>query len=101
MWFATRAGLTHFPKRSALVESEGPKVLIHSVTIDKQRQSAEDFRELRPGPARLQFDYTALSLRNPASVFFKHRMEGVDRDWIDAGGHKSGGGSVRFANQSE
>ena len=38
-----------------------------------------------PGQTRIELDYTALTFRNPANVFFKHKLEGFDDKWIDAG----------------
>ena len=38
-----------------------------------------------PGHGELEFHYTALSFADPARVRFKYRLEGFDRDWVDAG----------------
>src|SRR6185369_1495517 len=40
---------------------------------------------LPPGTRRLEFIYTALSLTAPERVRFKHRLEGFDSDWMEAG----------------
>lgn len=38
-----------------------------------------------PGHRHLEFQYTGLSLGSPQRVRFKHKLEGLDEDWIDAG----------------
>src|SRR5262249_40044483 len=38
-----------------------------------------------PRTTDLQIDYTALSLAVPEKVRFRYRLEGVDKDWQDAG----------------
>lgn len=45
--------------------------------------------DLGPGHHRFVFDYTALSLRAPLQVTYRFRLEGFDRDWIDAGNRRS------------
>ena len=85
LWFGTLKGLTHLPQ-SNTANSEPPNVLIRSVTVDETKLNPAEFRELLPGQTRLQLDFTALSLRNPANVFFKYKLEGLrDSKWIDAG----------------
>jgi signal transduction histidine kinase len=38
-----------------------------------------------PGSERIEFQYTALSLSAPKGVHFKYRLEGLEKDWEDAG----------------
>jgi two-component sensor histidine kinase len=42
-------------------------------------------RALAPGDENLEFRYTALSLRAPQRITFRYKLEGFDRDWVDAG----------------
>ena len=84
LWFGTFDGLAYLPQANT-TNAGPPNVLIRSVTIDQKKIHPEEFRELLPGQTRIEVDYTALSLRNPANVFFKYRLEGADERWIDAG----------------
>src|SRR5262249_25237485 len=38
-----------------------------------------------PGKEKFEFEYTALSFLSPEKVTFRYKLEGFDRDWIDAG----------------
>jgi signal transduction histidine kinase len=38
-----------------------------------------------PGQENLEIQYTALSWARPQQIRFRYRLEGVDRDWVDAG----------------
>src|ERR1700741_4392887 len=38
-----------------------------------------------PGAARLEINYTVLTLTSPRRTRFRYRLEGYDRDWVDAG----------------
>jgi signal transduction histidine kinase/ligand-binding sensor domain-containing protein len=44
---------------------------------------------VRPGPARLDISYTALSLTAPEKVRFRIKLNGADRDWKDVGNRRS------------
>jgi PAS domain S-box-containing protein len=63
-----------------------PPVLIEQVVVDQTiaslRRSSSVFP---PGKEKLEFHYTALSYTVPERVLFKYRLEGYDRDWVDAG----------------
>jgi signal transduction histidine kinase len=41
--------------------------------------------EIPPGQHRLEFQYAGLSYAAPEKVRFKHRLDGLDADWIEAG----------------
>jgi ligand-binding sensor domain-containing protein len=84
LWFATRAGaLMVNParmERNTLV----PRVVIEEVVVGGTALDPSAVR-LQPGTTRLEIRYTALSLLVPEKVRFRFKLEGFDRDWIDAG----------------
>ena len=50
-----------------------------------QPKPARTCANLAPGDENLEFRYTALSLRAPQRITFRYKLEGFDRDWVDAG----------------
>jgi signal transduction histidine kinase len=60
-------------------------VRIESVVADHRRLPATPEMRLPPRTARLEIDYTVLSLSAPLRTRFKFRLEGFDADWVDAG----------------
>jgi signal transduction histidine kinase len=42
-----------------------------------------------PSPPQVEFRYTALSFSAPEKVKFRYRLEGLDKDWQDAGTRRS------------
>ena len=38
-----------------------------------------------PGVSELEFGFTALGLAAPENLTFRYQLEGLDRDWVDAG----------------
>jgi signal transduction histidine kinase/ligand-binding sensor domain-containing protein/CheY-like chemotaxis protein len=43
---------------------------------------------LPPGAGNFEFSYTAIDLRSGPSIAFRYRLEGFDRDWVEAGGRR-------------
>lgn len=85
MSFSTIRGLIAINADETLLKMDPPPVVLESVAIDGRSQSLAKLRELSPGDANLQFRYTALSLRNSQRITFRYKLEGFDRDWVDAG----------------
>jgi ligand-binding sensor domain-containing protein/signal transduction histidine kinase len=49
------------------------------------RESIMATLELPPGQRQLELRYTGLSLASPDRVRFRYRMQGLNRDWVEAG----------------
>lgn len=85
LWFGTKEGLVRIDPEVNKKLAKQPKVLITSVSADNQRTHPGAFTGLKPGTARVQFNYTALAFRDPDNIFFKYKMDKVDPEWISAG----------------
>jgi ligand-binding sensor domain-containing protein/signal transduction histidine kinase len=85
LWFITSSGVTIVDPRNIGEPPAAPSARIESV--------AADTRSFDPGlplqlPARtshLQIGFTALALSDPVRVRYRYRLDGYDRDWVDAG----------------
>ncbi len=99
LWFATTKGLCVTDPGITIAKNEtAPPVIVRSMMVD---QKAVDLQTSRPSPSpwadapkplamapgrgELEFQYAALSYIDPEKNRFKYRLEGWDRDWIDAG----------------
>ena len=60
-------------------------MVIESLVVNDRLMPSGNDLQIAPGKDRIEFHYTALSLLIPARVRFKYRLEGYDRDWVDAG----------------
>jgi PAS domain S-box-containing protein len=60
-----------------------PPVYVERVTADNLKTVAEGGRTAAGGS--LEFHYTALSFISPERVRFRYKLEGFDREWVDAG----------------
>jgi ligand-binding sensor domain-containing protein/signal transduction histidine kinase len=89
LWFATPAGLAMIDPNQLQFNPLPPPVQIEAVVVDLRQVfaigSGSQHVDLGPGAHHLEFDYAGLSFTAPEKVRFKYKLEGFDKDWIDAG----------------
>jgi diguanylate cyclase (GGDEF)-like protein len=84
LWFTTTKGIVVIDPEHLKVNRLIPPVVIESAVVDGHVYSARQNLNLPPHKDTIEFHYTALSLLIPERVRFKYRLEGYDRDWVDA-----------------
>ena len=93
LWFATVKGAAMVDPAHMPVNARPPPVLIERVEVNRVRMDLDPAHarplSLAPDSKDFAFHYTALSLRTPEKVRFKYRLEGFDRDWVDAGARRA------------
>ncbi len=65
-----------------------PPVQIEQITTGQTAYPINSHVQLPALTKELQIDYTALSFAAPEKVRFRYRLEGFDREWVDAGGRR-------------
>jgi signal transduction histidine kinase len=69
-----------------------PPVRIEQITADHKTyppaSAGNGHLRLPPRVRDLEIDYTALSLVAPEKVLFRYKLEGLERDWQDAGARR-------------
>ena len=116
LWFSTLKGVVAVDPRPYTAPSSPPTVLLEEVLLDGNpapswhAQSAAKFSRnedaaepnletsvlrIPPGRHMLELRYTGLSFTDPDRVRFRYRLEGLDSDWVEAGGRRTG---KRFPN---
>lgn len=86
LWFPTVDGVaTVLPLRNFPVNERRPPVKIETVVVDGKGVTASEEIVLPPGARRLEIHYSALTYVSPRSVTFRHRLEGFDTEWVEAG----------------
>jgi signal transduction histidine kinase/ligand-binding sensor domain-containing protein len=91
LWFPTSKGLVVVDPRNVSTNQWLPPVAIEQMRVDGHVvPSSGRVARLRipPGRHRLEFDYTGLSFVAPERVRFKCRLEGLESEWMDAGGNR-------------
>ncbi len=84
VWFTTPNGVVAVNPAGLRRNELPPPVHIEQVVIDRKPVRLDGPLRLAPGVGTLEFDFTALSLRMPERVQFRYRLEGFDRDWVEA-----------------
>jgi len=85
LWFATVKGLVMADPARIEMNPLPPPVVIEQIRADGQVLPSSGPLRLPPGVRRLEFAYTALAFRNPRAVRFRYRLEGFEKEWVDAG----------------
>ena len=109
LWFPTVNGLAVVDPRRVPFNPIPPTVLVEELFVENadrvttqdsrngrgtdydlslMRSTAEPLR-IGPGKARFEFHYTALSLTAPEKVHFKYKLEGLEKEWLDAGSQRT------------
>lgn len=85
LWFATVEGISSLRPTSVPKNAINPKVYIEEMRIeDKPAEIGSEPIIVPPGPVRLSFSFTSITLNQPRQARFQYRLEGHDGDWVDA-----------------
>lgn len=85
LWFPTFGGAVVVDPRVAHdADMSPPRVWIDQVIANGRRLTGSAL-SIPPGNRRVEFRYTGISLPAAEQVRYQYRIDGVDRDWLDAG----------------
>lgn len=91
--FATDRGLAVIDPRNVKLNTHVPPVAIESLRVGDRVVAETSFPntpiEIGPGQSRIEFKYTGLSFAAPEKVVFKHRLEGLEPDWVSVGAERT------------
>ncbi len=88
LWFATTHGFAIVDPARIIRNTIPPPVLIRSVMADDSMLLARDGLTIPPRTRNLRIAYTALSMVDPSRMQFRHRLEGWDDEWHEAGSRR-------------
>jgi diguanylate cyclase (GGDEF)-like protein/PAS domain S-box-containing protein len=84
LWFATVKGVAMIDPNRARAAA-APPVIIQDLFADRNRMDPAGPLSLAAGTKTLEFRYTGINLAAPDKVHYQYRLEGFDREWVDAG----------------
>jgi PAS domain S-box-containing protein len=85
LWLGASGGIVWVDPANVFTNDLPPPVLIRSLTANGRQAGSLTNLVLPPRTTDLQISYTALSLSVPEKVRFRYKLEGVNKDWQDAG----------------
>jgi signal transduction histidine kinase/CheY-like chemotaxis protein/ligand-binding sensor domain-containing protein len=89
LWFTTQRGVVVVDPKHLAHNDLAPPVVIEEVVVGAHSLPPHDGIEFPAGTDKIEFHYTGLSLLIPARVQFKYKLEGYDRDWVEAGSRRA------------
>jgi signal transduction histidine kinase/ligand-binding sensor domain-containing protein len=88
LWFSTVRGVIVVDPERLRRNAPPPPVVIEEVIVNGRSENPAHIERLPPGLKNLEFRYTGLSFLSPGRMTFRYKLEGFDRDWIDAGSRR-------------
>jgi len=85
LWLPSLKGLVIVDPTRLPDSVDPPPVVVQEVSVNGKAAAPGAQIVLDPGPATLSIHYRAGTLLNADRVRFRYWMEGVTRDWVDAG----------------
>ncbi|PQO99266.1 hypothetical protein C5614_09235 [Massilia phosphatilytica] len=85
LWLSATGGIMRLDLAQLRRNRVPPRAVILDVTADNRTWPAHGRADLPAGTDHFRIQYTAPALRLPERVRFEYRLDGVDKDWLDAG----------------
>ena len=84
-WFPTQDGVVVIEPGNERANDLPPSVVIESATVERESADIRRGVIVPPGRENVEINYTGISLIKSEQIRFRHKLEGHDPDWIDAG----------------
>jgi signal transduction histidine kinase/ligand-binding sensor domain-containing protein len=88
LWFSTIHGVIIIDPAHLRRVLPPPAVVVEEVQINGEDANPARIAQVPPGQANLYFRYTALSYASPTRITFRYKLQGFDRDWVEAGSRR-------------
>ena len=85
LWFPTMKGIVVVDPARLPGNPVAPPVVVEELRVDGAAFVPPFPSMFGPGVQKLEIRYTAMSYLWPERVRFRYKLEGYDRDWVDAG----------------
>ncbi|HXJ97125.1 MAG TPA: two-component regulator propeller domain-containing protein [Terriglobia bacterium] len=89
LWFPTIKGVVAINPAALKGNPIPPTVVIEDAVVDKKIFSGEAPVQAAPGKGQIEIHYTAPSFISPDRVHFRFRLQGFDKEWVEAGSRRT------------
>ena len=84
LWFPTVQGIAIVDPESIQRDLIPPRVVIESISADRKFVEVNHRTEFPPSTRDVEFHYTGMNFTAPDRILFEYKLEGFDKDWIEA-----------------
>ncbi|HVJ86604.1 MAG TPA: two-component regulator propeller domain-containing protein [Caulifigura sp.] len=88
IWFSTIHGIIAVDPMKLDRKLPTPRVQITRLLVNGRPTSTHLPIEVKPGPLNLSIRYSANSYASPTRTLFRYRLDGFDKQWIEAGSRR-------------
>jgi ligand-binding sensor domain-containing protein len=88
LWFATIRGVVVVDPARVRANPTPPPARIEELAVDGHPLPQGDSLRFRPGTRRVDIRYTGLALAAADRIRFRHRLDGLEEAFFDAGGER-------------
>jgi len=89
MWIGTSNGVVIVDPRRQRINTMVPPVAIERMLVDGKNVDPAAVEKIGPQVERIELHYAGMSYVAPAAVKYRYRIEGFDRDWVEAGSSRA------------
>ncbi len=89
IWFPTAQGVVRIDPADLTASPIPPKVHIQNVRANGKALDQAAKAIVRPGRGELEFYYAGLSYISPEKIHYRYKLDGYDKDWVQAGTRRS------------
>ena len=89
LWFGTMAGAAAIDPRRLELRKPEPPVWLEGFMFDNRPVAVSSGARLGPGAGRLEIQFTAPSFAAASRIQFRYRLQGFDKEWIEAGARRT------------
>ncbi|HTS68830.1 MAG TPA: HD domain-containing phosphohydrolase, partial [Terriglobia bacterium] len=88
VWFPTMNGAVVIDPANPSAAGLHPQVRVEAVVVDQKAFAPGETIQPTLGHGKLEFQYTGISLSAAKRVNFKYKLEGFDKEWVEAGNRR-------------
>ena len=85
LWFPTQEGIAVIAPDRLVEDPQPPPVIVETFLVDNFSAGREGPITVAPNKENIEIQYTTPSFIRPTQVQFRYMLEGLDRDWVEAG----------------
>ncbi len=89
IWFPTQDGIAVVDAALEKPNVTPPTVIIESVLVERKPMDHRNGITLEPGGRDVEINFTGINLTKSEQIHFQYKLEGHDKEWVNAGTRRS------------